>query len=228
MNLAKRTALALLIIASSAYLITSKPEPPVPDEDARPIDALAANTTAVNAIKTEALRRQHDRNYKALQRQAVIYAQEAHAQGALRIAEAKHKADVKAAQARVAQSRVAQASRTAPPSRSQAYVGQAQSYEATFYTAFCPTGCTGVTASGYDVSSTIHYEGMRILAAPESVPLYSILRITLADGSTFDGIVLDRGGDIGAGRIDILVKTRQEAYVLGRQAVEVRLVRRGK
>ena len=113
-------------------------------------------------------------------------------------------------------------------SRGQDYVGKAQTYEATFYTAFCPTGCIGVTASGYDVSSTIYYDGMRILAAPKHIPLYSIMRVTMADGSSFDGIVLDRGGDIGDGRLDILVKSRQEAYALGRKAVEVRMVRRGK
>lgn len=113
-------------------------------------------------------------------------------------------------------------------SRGNNYVGKAQTYEATFYTAFCPTGCIGVTASGYDVSSTIYYEGMRVLAAPKSVPMYSIMRVTLADGTTFDGIVLDRGSDIGSGRIDILVETRDEAYKLGRQSVEVRMIRRGK
>ena len=112
-------------------------------------------------------------------------------------------------------------------SRSQEYVGKAQTYEATFYTAFCPTGCTGVTASGYDVSNTIYYEGMRILATPKHIPLYSIMRVTMADGSTFDGIVLDRGGNIGVGRLDVLVKTRDEAYRLGRQSVEVRMVRKG-
>lgn len=126
-------------------------------------------------------------------------------------------------------SQVAQAQKAqAPPSRASDYVGQAQTYEATFYTAYCPTGCTGVTASGYVVSSTIYYEGMRVLAAPKHIPFYSIMRVTYADGSSFDGIVLDRGGDIGAGRLDILVSSRDEAYALGRKAVQVQMVRKGR
>lgn len=102
-----------------------------------------------------------------------------------------------------------------------------ETYEATFYTARCSTGCIGITASGYDVSNTIYYEGYRILAADKSIPLYTIMSVTLADGTTFDGIVLDRGGDIGYSRLDILVASRAEAITLGRQAVSVEIIRRG-
>lgn len=102
-----------------------------------------------------------------------------------------------------------------------------ETYEATAYTAFCDTGCIGITASGYDVSDTIYYEGYRILAADKSIPLYTIMRVTLADGTSFDGIVLDRGGAIGINRLDILVASRAEAITLGRQAVEIEVIRRG-
>src|SRR5690606_1324618 len=45
-------------------------------------------------------------------------------------------------------------------------------FEATFYTAFCPTGCTGITATGIDVRNTIYYEGKRIIAVdPKVIPL---------------------------------------------------------
>ena len=102
-----------------------------------------------------------------------------------------------------------------------------ETYEATAYVAFCDTGCIGITASGYDVSNTIYYEGYRILAADKSIPLYTIMRVTLTDGTTFDGIVLDRGGDIGFNRLDILVASRAEAITLGRQTVSVEIIRRG-
>lgn len=102
-----------------------------------------------------------------------------------------------------------------------------ETYEATFYTAYCSTGCIGITASGYDVSNTIYYKGYRILAADKSVPLYTVMRVTLAAGTTFDGIVLDRGGDIGHKRLDVLVASHDEAISLGRQAVSVEIIRRG-
>lgn len=102
-----------------------------------------------------------------------------------------------------------------------------ETYEATFYTAFCSTGCVGITASGYDVSNTIYYEGYRVLAADKSIPLYTIMRVTLTDGTTFDGIVLDRGSAIGINRLDILVASQSEAMTLGRQAVEIEMIRRG-
>lgn len=95
-------------------------------------------------------------------------------------------------------------------------------YEATFYTAFCSTGCTGVTASGYDVSNTIYYQGYRVVAMPPHIPFYTKLLITLEDGTSFKAVVLDRGGDIQRpNRIDILVSSKEEAYNLGRQTVKI-------
>lgn len=210
--------LAAIIIAGTVFLTASFGKAPAEksesDEDVRP-DMLAVNSAVVASIRTEAKRVEGER-IKELKRIADEAALKRKQAEAARIAKAKAKADAKRKQAQET------------PSRSQAYVGKAQAYEVTFYTAFCPSGCTGVTASGYDVSKTIYYEGMRILAAPKSVQLYSIMRVTLADGSTFDGIVLDRGGDIGAGRLDVLVGSRDEAYRLGRQSVEVRLIRKGR
>ena len=96
-----------------------------------------------------------------------------------------------------------------------------KTFEATFYTAFCPTGCIGITKSGYDVSNTIYYEGMRIIAAPKEIPLYTVFNVTLEDGEQFKAIVLDRGGDIKGNRIDILVKNREYAYKKGRQIAKL-------
>lgn len=94
---------------------------------------------------------------------------------------------------------------------------------ATFYTAFCPTGCTGVTATGYDVSNTIYSpEGYRIIAADPSVyPLKSTVDITLENGDSLRAKVMDTGGDIKGNRIDVLVASRDEAYALGRQKASV-------
>lgn len=98
-----------------------------------------------------------------------------------------------------------------------------QIYEVTFYTAGCE-GCTGITASGVDVRNTTHYNGYRVLAADKSVPFGTIMRITLEDGTVFDGIVADRGGAIKGRRLDILVETRARAYELGRQQVKVEII----
>ena len=98
-----------------------------------------------------------------------------------------------------------------------------QIYEATFYTAGCG-GCTGITASGVNVRNTTHVDGYRVLAADKSVPFGTIMRITLEDGTVFDGIVADRGGAIKGRRLDILVETRARAYELGRQQVKVEII----
>lgn len=104
-----------------------------------------------------------------------------------------------------------------------------ETYEATFYTAFCNTGCIGITASGYNVSNTIYTsDGLRIIATdPAVVPMYSIVTVTLADGTTFKAQALDTGSAIRGNRIDILVGTHAEAITLGRQAVEIEVIRRG-
>lgn len=104
-----------------------------------------------------------------------------------------------------------------------------ETYEATAYTAFCDTGCIGITASGYDVSNTIYTsDGLRIIATdPAVVPMYSIVNVTLADGTTFKAQALDTGGAIRGNRIDILVASHAEAITLGRQAVEIEVIRRG-
>lgn len=104
-----------------------------------------------------------------------------------------------------------------------------QTYEATAYTAYCSTGCIGITASGYDVSNTIYTtDGLRIIATDKAqIPMYSIVDVTLADGTTFKAQALDTGGAIRGNRIDILVASRDEAMRLGRQDVEIEIIRRG-
>ena len=107
---------------------------------------------------------------------------------------------------------------------------EAQTYEATFYHAHCSTGCTGVTATGLDVSNTIYsLAGHRIIAVdPSRIALGSLVEVTLADGSTFRAVAEDTGGDIKGDRIDVLVGSRAEAYRLGRQTAQVRIIRKGR
>lgn len=104
--------------------------------------------------------------------------------------------------------------------------GAGKTFEATFYTAFCPTGCTGITATGVDVSNTIYYKGKRIIAVdPNIIPLGSHVRVTLADGTSFEATAQDTGGDIRGNRVDILVASRDEAYRLGRQSVKIEIIK---
>lgn len=100
------------------------------------------------------------------------------------------------------------------------------SYEATFYTAFCPTGCTGVTATGVDVSNTIYHKGKRVIAVdPSVIPLGSHVKVTLSNGESFEATAQDTGGAIKGKRIDILVASRDEAYRYGRQTVTVEIIK---
>lgn len=99
---------------------------------------------------------------------------------------------------------------------------------ASFYTARCE-GCSGITRTGYDVRQTIYTpNGLRVIAVdPSVIPLKSIVRVTLEDGSTFKAQALDVGSAIKGDRIDVLVETREEAYRLGRQAATVEIIEKG-
>ena len=98
-------------------------------------------------------------------------------------------------------------------------------FEATFYTAFCPTGCTGITATGIDVRNTIYHEGKRVIAVdPNVIPLGSNVKVTLANGDSFEATAQDVGGAIKGNRIDILVASRDEAYRLGRMTAKVEVI----
>lgn len=232
MKRAKRTLAAIVLALTLAINVACNKDTGPDDEEAPPISALEANNASFSAITAEAKRKHYAKQYAAHTKQL------RESRAIKRAAREAELAQIRAIrQAQLAAEREERRKREAvqsrqvalkTPSRSQSYVGQAQTFEATFYTAFCPTGCTGVTASGYNVSNTIYYDGMRILAAPKSIPFYSIMRVTLADGSAFDGIVLDRGGDVGIGRLDILVGSRDEAYSLGRQSVKASFIRKGR
>jgi 3D (Asp-Asp-Asp) domain-containing protein len=94
--------------------------------------------------------------------------------------------------------------------------------EATAYTAYCNTGCIGVTATGVDVNNTIYHEGKRIIATdPNVIPLGSHVTLTLDDGTVIEATSQDTGGVIKGNRLDLLVGTKDEAWDFGRQDVAV-------
>jgi 3D (Asp-Asp-Asp) domain-containing protein len=95
---------------------------------------------------------------------------------------------------------------------------------ATAYTAFCDTGCTGVTATGLDVSNTIMHEGKRIIATdPKVIPLGTNVTLKLADGKQIEAVAADTGGAIDGHRIDLLVGSKSDAVNFGKQKVEVEI-----
>ena len=101
-----------------------------------------------------------------------------------------------------------------------------QTFEATAYTAFCDTGCTGVTATGLDVSNTIETDGgQRVIAVdPNVIKLGTTVEIRLADGSSITAKAVDTGGAIKGNRIDLLVSDEGTANKFGRQSVKVRIL----
>lgn len=130
-------------------------------------------------------------------------------------------------QAELAKS-VASKPKSTTPSRGSSYVGKAQVFEATAYTAYCE-GCSGTTKTGVDLRKSIYHEDRRVIAVdPRYIPLGSIVRVTLADGSEFEAVAADVGGVIKGAIIDVAHETTQEAYVFGRQTVEVRMIRKGR
>lgn len=103
-----------------------------------------------------------------------------------------------------------------------------QTFNTSYYGMDC-AGCTGITASGLDVSGgQTHYNGMRILAADTSIlPLHTVVKVTNPDGSSYTGIVKDRGGAIKGQKLDILVGSEAESKKRGRHVTKVEVIKRG-
>lgn len=98
-------------------------------------------------------------------------------------------------------------------------------FSASFYTARCE-GCSGITATGIDVSQTIYSEGRRVIAVdPSVIKLGSIVRVTLENGESFEAVAGDTGGAIKGARIDVLVESKEEANRLGRQSAKVEVLK---
>lgn len=88
------------------------------------------------------------------------------------------------------------------------------------YTAFC-TGCSGITASGYNVKNTTTYNGYKIVAAGPQFPIGTKMYIP----GFGNAIVLDRGGAIKGNKLDLLVASNGQAYNWGRKNVTVTIYR---
>ncbi|WFO97870.1 3D domain-containing protein [Bacillus subtilis] len=100
-----------------------------------------------------------------------------------------------------------------------------QTFEASAYTADCPEGCSGVTATGIDVTGTIFHAGKRIIAVdPSVIALGSTVEIKQADGTTFEAVAQDTGSAIKGAKIDVLVAREADAVQFGRQSVQVRVI----
>ncbi len=97
-------------------------------------------------------------------------------------------------------------------------------------------GCSGITASGYNVKNNIYYQDkeygkIRIVAADRSLPFGSIIKITnLKNKDDILAIVLDRGGAIGFKKsvyFDLLYKSEKDTNSFGKQKATFKLLRKG-
>lgn len=77
-----------------------------------------------------------------------------------------------------------------------------------------------LTATGYDVTDSIFYNGMRIIAVdPAVIPLGTVVQIE----GIGQAIALDTGGRIKGNIVDLLVDTKSEAINWGRRNVTITL-----
>lgn len=114
----------------------------------------------------------------------------------------------------------------AEPSRNDEEVHKTIQFEATAYTSKCE-GCIGITKNGTNVKNTIYDGDFRIIATdPKVIPTNSLVEVQYEDVSFF-AIAADTGGDIKNYRIDVLVKTKQQAFEFGRRIVNVTILREG-
>ena len=143
-----------------------------------------------------------------------------------RQAELQRQREAQQAQARAKAQQVQRTQQAQQKQQTQSTNGVA--FNGSYYTAFCPEGCTGVTATGADVSNSIYVDGMRVIAVdPRVIPLYSIVEVS-TPYETFRAIALDTGGAIKGHKVDILVASESQASQLGRHTVYIKVLRNGK
>ena len=170
------------------------------------------NVLASEDIKKEAIRRELEKKRleELRQRQLEIERQkelERQRLEAQRIQEQKRKAELAAKQRNTYQSNV-------------------MTFTASHYISTC-SGCSGVTATGYNVKNTIYYQGYRIVAVdPSIIPLNSIVEVSTPYG-TFKAIAADKGGAIKGKKLDVLVSSYNEAVKLGVVKAQIRVIKYG-
>ncbi|WP_242686639.1 MULTISPECIES: 3D domain-containing protein [unclassified Exiguobacterium] len=77
-----------------------------------------------------------------------------------------------------------------------------------------------LTATGHDVTDSIYYNGMRIIAVdPAVIPLGTVVQIE----GVGQAIALDTGGRIKGNIVDLLVDTKSEAINWGRRHITITL-----
>lgn len=104
-------------------------------------------------------------------------------------------------------------------------------YKLTHYGPDC-SGCSGTTASGYNVRNTIYYNdntyGKIRVVAMRDLPLYSVIKIkNYRQSGDIIAIVLDKPKYYGI--IDLLVESEKKSSQLGIQKnVQIEILRKGK
>ena len=104
-------------------------------------------------------------------------------------------------------------------------------YKLTHYGPDC-SGCSGITASGYNVKNTIYYNdniyGKIRVVAMKDLPLYSIIKIkNYKQSGDIIAIVLDKPKNYGI--IDLLVESERKSSQLGIQNnIQIEILRKGK
>lgn len=102
--------------------------------------------------------------------------------------------------------------------------GQWIQFEATYYGSDCYK-CSGKTAYGINVQSTIYHNGLRIIAVdPNVIPLGSIVEVKTPN-EAFKAIAGDTGGRINGFIIDVLVESEAASIKYGRHPVQVRILK---
>lgn len=113
---------------------------------------------------------------------------------------------------------------TSTKTAKKASVSSRGSYKMTMntsaYTPYC-VGCSGITASGINVKNSQTYKGYKIIAAPRQFAIGTKMYIP----GFGHAIVQDRGGAIVGNKLDLLVRTKSQAYSWGRKNVTVTIYR---
>src|SRR5699024_4854194 len=106
--------------------------------------------------------------------------------------------------------------------------GKTMTMNTSYYGMDC-AGCTGRTASGYNLSSgQTTVDGYRVVAADTSIlPLHTKIKVTNPDGSSYNAIVLDRGGAIKGQKLDVLVGSEAESSSHGRHNTTIEVLSYG-
>ena len=97
-------------------------------------------------------------------------------------------------------------------------------------------GCSGITASGYNVrNDNIYYNDkeygkIRIVAMDKKIPFGTIIRIKEISKEPIVAIVLDRGSAIGFSKkvyIDLLYESEKETLTFGKKKATFEILRYG-